>query len=147
MQIENVDSVVTAANSTILKGSTSASTIDSWVQGAVYTGSGNKGSITKGALTPQNRADVLVDKSKKYFGRNQPQYSDAKVSDFVNAKKDCGAKGDGKADDLAALQPCFDKNTAKIVWIPAGQYIVSDTLKIPAGTKMVSYHCYWYVQC
>lgn len=49
-----------------------------------------------------------------------------------------GAKGDGKTDDTAALQAVFDKYSGcRIIFIDAGTYVVTSTLKIPAGSQVV----------
>lgn len=44
--------------------------------------------------------------------------------------KSHGAKGDGITDDTAAIQSALD--TGRIIYMPAGVYIVSDTLKLRA---------------
>jgi hypothetical protein len=50
-------------------------------------------------------------------------------SDWLNVKN-FGAKGDGKTDDTAALQRAFDKLGNDVtVYLPAGRYVISDTLK------------------
>ena len=50
------------------------------------------------------------------------------MSDWVNVK-DFGAKGDGVADDTAALQRCFDRlDDGMTVYVPRGTYAVSSTL-------------------
>ena len=50
------------------------------------------------------------------------------MSDWVNVR-DFGAKGDGVADDTAALQRCFDRlDDGMTVYVPRGTYAVSSTL-------------------
>ena len=44
----------------------------------------------------------------------------------VNAKRDCGAVGDGIADDSVALQHCLDAHT--IVVVPKGFFRIGRTL-------------------
>lgn len=46
-----------------------------------------------------------------------------------------GAKGDGSTDDLAAIQQALDYG-AKSVYAPSGNYLVSDTLSVPAGVEI-----------
>jgi len=51
---------------------------------------------------------------------------------WINVKKNFGAKGDGVSDDTASIQLALDtisKNSG-VLWIPAGTYIISDTLNI-----------------
>ncbi|HEY3324654.1 MAG TPA: glycosyl hydrolase family 28-related protein [Planctomycetota bacterium] len=51
-----------------------------------------------------------------------------------DAKRDFGAKADGKADDTAALQKCIDaaRENGKdaIAYLPNGTYVVKETLKL-----------------
>jgi len=58
--------------------------------------------------------------------------SDAGV---VNVKTEFGAKGDGVNDDTVAIQSALDRypSANKIIYLPAGTYLVSDTLRWPAG--------------
>lgn len=62
-------------------------------------------------------------------------------SDWHNVKTGCNsthqAKGDGKTDDTAAIQACFDMLSSPTgspvggtVFIPAGQYVITSTLKL-----------------
>jgi PA14 domain/Pectate lyase superfamily protein len=50
--------------------------------------------------------------------------------------KDFGAKGDGITDDTAAIQAALNAypNGMRIIYLPNGTYLVSDTLTWPAGT-------------
>lgn len=47
-----------------------------------------------------------------------------------------GVKGDGTTDDTAALQAAMDASVGKAVFIPAGRYVVSDVVRIRAGTTV-----------
>jgi hypothetical protein len=56
----------------------------------------------------------------------------------IDAKKHLGAKGDGKADDTAALQAgldasCRGTNGSAILFLPNGNYRVTKTLVVPHG--------------
>lgn len=57
----------------------------------------------------------------------------------IDVKKHCGAVGDGKADDTAAIQKAFDEaagpqvKQCKIVYIPNGTYRLTDTLVMQKG--------------
>ncbi len=49
-----------------------------------------------------------------------------------------GARGDGATDDTAALQKAID--AARVVYIPIGKYIVTDTLRLRPDSVMVALH-------
>ncbi len=57
---------------------------------------------------------------------------------WINVKKDFGAKGDGITDDTEAIKkaieaPYGDYTRPKILYFPAGTYLVSDTLQLKEG--------------
>ena len=56
-------------------------------------------------------------------------------SGVVNVRE-YGARGDGVTDDTAAIQRALDSypNGSRIIYLPAGNYRISDTLKWPKGS-------------
>jgi hypothetical protein len=59
------------------------------------------------------------------------------VSEWVNARS-LGAKGDDRSDDTAALQKAID--THRVVYLPAGFYKVSDTLRLRPDSVLIGQH-------
>ena len=59
------------------------------------------------------------------------------TSEWANART-LGVKGDGKSDDTAALQKAID--THRVVYLPAGFYQVSDTLRLRPDSVLVALH-------
>jgi len=49
-----------------------------------------------------------------------------------------GAKGDGRADDTAAIQKAIDSN--RVVYLPQGFYMVNDTIRMKPDTVIVGLH-------
>jgi hypothetical protein len=49
-----------------------------------------------------------------------------------------GARGDGKADDTAALQKAID--SSRVVYLPLGFYLVNDTIRLKPDTVLVGLH-------
>lgn len=47
-----------------------------------------------------------------------------------------GAVGDGVTDDTAAIQAALTAGAGNAVFLPAGTYLITDTLSIPANTKL-----------
>ncbi|KAJ3507336.1 hypothetical protein NLJ89_g6366 [Agrocybe chaxingu] len=141
VELTNVPVAVCVANGTVVLPGTSSltqtKTIETWVQGNVYTGNAQKGSFTQASISGPSKASSLLDPEGKIVARVHPQYEFNDVGDFVSAR-DHGAVGDGVTDDTAALQAMFDRYAnSKIIFLDAGFYILSSTLTIPAGTRLV----------
>ncbi|KAK6535009.1 hypothetical protein TWF281_006307 [Arthrobotrys megalospora] len=134
--------------STILPGSSGSTYIKAWGLGKRYDtataaqGLWQNGAHFPSALVPVIPASLLQvpgDQSSGYFQRSKPQYETVAASNFINAKSSFGAVGNGVADDTNALNNAFSSaaSTGKILWIPAGVYVVTNTIFIPKGTKVV----------
>ncbi|KDQ52486.1 glycoside hydrolase family 55 protein [Jaapia argillacea MUCL 33604] len=137
IQITNVPVVVGAAGTTVLAGTTGSTTINSWAQGNVYSGTSGTGTYTKGTIPNIAKASSLLDSSGHIVGKSHPQYINYDVSQFVSVKT-LGAKGDGHTDDTATLQAILNEwSGCKIIFFDAGTYIITSTLQVPAGTQMV----------
>ncbi|NCW27564.1 MAG: hypothetical protein EBV83_04615 [Verrucomicrobia bacterium] len=59
----------------------------------------------------------------------------APFASWIDVKTECGAVGDGQADDTAAIQKGLDllrpeRATRKILFFPAGSYRITSTLNI-----------------
>ncbi|KIM87551.1 glycoside hydrolase family 55 protein [Piloderma croceum F 1598] len=136
IQLSNVPIAVGVLNgTTVLAGG--HTTIHSWGQGNVYSGTSSKAKFTQGTIPSVAKPKSLIDGAGKIFQKSHPQYEDYSIHQFVSVK-DQGAKGDGKTDDTKALNMIMEKYSGcKIIYFDAGTYIVTDTLKIPAGTRVV----------
>ncbi|KAJ7929215.1 exo-beta-1,3-glucanase [Mycena leptocephala] len=136
IKLTNVPTAVgVVGGAVVLTGGTT--TIASWGQGDVFTGSSATGKFTQGTIPAPNKPAALLDSTGKIFGRTHPQYGAYAVSQFVSVR-DQGAKGDGKTDDTAALKAIFAAFAGcKIIFFDAGTYVVTSTLTIPAGTQIV----------
>jgi hypothetical protein len=49
-----------------------------------------------------------------------------------------GARGDGKADDTAAVQKAID--SSRVVYLPLGFYLVNDTIRLKPDTVLIGLH-------
>lgn len=74
-----------------------------------------------------------------FFARSKPQYEGLAADRFINLKSAFGAAGDGNADDTNALNRGLQESASsgRILWVPAGVYLVKDTVTIPPGAKVV----------
>jgi len=127
VRLSNVPVAVQGPNkSTVLAGTTGTSTIAAWGRNFVEAAS----------FEAPNRPASLVS-GTDYYVRSKPQYTDEPASSFLSARA-AGAKGDGVADDTAALNALLVKAAAsnKIVFLDAGYYRVTSTIKIPPGSRI-----------
>jgi hypothetical protein len=70
-----------------------------------------------------------------------------KLANWVSVKdKAFGAVGDGVANDTAAIQAAvtFGALTKRKVMVPAGKYLVTDTISVPVGTQLKGETGYQY---
>ncbi|KAK8148764.1 hypothetical protein G3M48_009166 [Beauveria asiatica] len=119
-------------NDIILDGNTK---VQSWIQGRAYKG--NSGSAVQATQSPVTKPDELLDNDGNIFTRSKPQYNDVDVSKFISVKSK-GAKGDGVTDDTAAIQDAFNSiGGDQIVYFDHGNYVVTDTVKVPKNVKVV----------
>jgi glucan 1,3-beta-glucosidase len=110
IQLSNVPIAVGILNgTTVLAGGDT--TIHSWGQGNVYSGTSSKAKFTQGTIPSVAKPQSLIDGAGNIFQKSHPQYEDYSVHQFVSVK-DQGAKGDGKTDDTKALNKIMEKVNA-----------------------------------
>jgi hypothetical protein len=115
----------------------SSALIDEWAVGPVYEGSASARTFSKGGkIGSYRRHSSLLDPEGAYFERAKPQYEDQAITQFVHVK-DFGATGDGSTDDTAAFQSALYASLGKILFVDAGSYILTSTVTIPSGAKIV----------
>ncbi|KAG2176475.1 hypothetical protein INT43_005715 [Umbelopsis isabellina] len=139
VKVSNVPTIVKGSSgSTILAGTTGSTTVKSWGQGSLYTSTSGSGSFNQNNLpTAPTKGANLLASTGYFFERPRPQYENYPVSSFVSVKG-FGAKGDGSTDDTAAIQSVLNAYAGcKIIYFPAGTYIISSTVTVPAGSRLV----------
>lgn len=108
-----------------------------YAQGHVYRDNFGKPSASNSTFLPYPERGNLVGEDGKYFTKSQPQYVDYPASTFASVK-DPGAKGDGVTDDTKAIQQALTSNAdCKITKFPHGVYLVTDTIYVPPGSRIV----------
>lgn len=109
--------------------------IASFVQGRSYAGT--NGRPVQGEFPAPFKPAVLLDGAGNIFTRSKPQYADIPSSRFISVKS-FGARGDGRADDTAAIQATLNAaRTDQVVFFPHGAYLIHDTINIPANIRIV----------
>jgi len=134
VNFQGVDKAVAdTSGATLLQAS---GTIDHWALGPVHSAAGSRDFSRGGKIGSFRRVNGLLDDQGNYFERAKPQYEDRALGDFVQIR-DFGAKGDGVTDDTAAFQSALYASQGKILFVDAGSYIITRTLEIPIGSKIV----------
>ncbi|KAK5993808.1 Glucan 1,3-beta-glucosidase [Cladobotryum mycophilum] len=127
--------VADRSGATILAGATHTGKIESFIQGTVYKDQSSGKYVEESGKF--SRAQALVDHSGAYFTKSRPQYEGFSARCFSSVK-DFGAIGDGKTDATKALNAALKANANKrITYLPAGNYHVSGTVHVPAGSRIV----------
>jgi hypothetical protein len=103
--------------------------VSSFTHGLTLPGLGQMG-----AYKTDMRAETLSALPARRARRSAPLPA---TSEWVNVRT-LGAKGDNVADDTAAIQKAIDGH--RVVYFPAGFYLVSDTLKLRSDTVLVGLH-------
>jgi len=137
----NVGTVVASSSgASLIAGNSQGTTyVPTWAQGHVYTKAAVS-SAQSGYLPQAKRPAALVDLSQGnnyYFEKPKPQYEGYDVTAFISIK-DEGALGDGVTDDTIVIQNALYKYAGcRIIYFPAGTYILSNTVVVPAGSRIV----------
>ncbi|KAK2762469.1 hypothetical protein FQN53_007520 [Emmonsiellopsis sp. PD_33] len=119
----------------------SVNSVDSWALGPVYFDIAERDVTLGMAFDTPRQSNMLADKTSlpkaPYFERPKPQYGTIPVGNFVHMKD--YAKGDGVTDDTMAFQAAVNEFACsdKIIFVDAGSYILTNTITIPAGARIV----------
>lgn len=136
----NVDSIVVrsvkSGQTVLLAPPDAGSTSTNWS----WQGDNPPAKSTDPATGPLTlpRPTSMLDSSGQWHVQPRPDYLDLTASEFLSAR-DYGAAGDGVHDDTAALQAVLrdSAGSGKVVWLPHGDYVITDTLIIPSGSRIV----------
>jgi len=106
-------------------------TVKSWAQGHIWKNQANTISTTDLSTSTPNRPQALAPNGK-FFEMSRPNY--ATTVDVTTL----GVVGDGTTDITAKLQAALNSYAGKsVLFFPHGIYLISDTVTVPAGTRMV----------
>ncbi|PGH27695.1 hypothetical protein AJ80_00710 [Polytolypa hystricis UAMH7299] len=117
--------------------------VDNWGFGRVTNSMGESEFVNALDIPVMNRTQSLLSSELAYvkpnfYTRRRPKYTDIGTSQIINIKT-AGAKGDGVTDDTSALNTIFAAaaNMSSIVYIPYGIYVITDTVKVPVGSRII----------
>ncbi|KAI2788237.1 hypothetical protein POX_e06250 [Penicillium oxalicum] len=91
-----------------------------------------------GAYSPsaKSAAPSSLRSSAGWFARSKPQYQAVGIGGFIDIRA-AGAAGNGRSDDTAIINSILASAGGSVVYFPHGTYMVSDTVLVPPGTKIV----------
>ncbi|KAG2413903.1 hypothetical protein HFD88_003093 [Aspergillus terreus] len=133
--VENSGETVKLGDKVVLSGRTSGT----WVHGTLYPPHQGQIQRVEGQMVQTNRSSSLLS-GNKYFTMAPPTYREYSVSEVLNIKSvpDRPVKGDGQTDDTKNINAILAQNRdCKLIYFPAGTYIVTDTIFIPSGTRII----------
>ena len=110
-----------------------------WVHGNLYTPGNPKMEHDKGRTGPTNRAKALLS-GKNFFTQKHPTYQEYSADDVLNVKSVQGIPvyGDGVTDDTDSINMILSMYAGcKVIYFPAGTYIVSNTVLVPSGSRII----------
>jgi hypothetical protein len=115
---------------------------DSWGFGKISDATGSGSFVNGQDIAVMNRTEEIVGTQAyvkpNLYTRRRPQYEDLSIDNIVNVKK-YGVKGDGSTDDTVTLNwvLSFAANLSSVVYFPHGVYKITDTLKVPVGSRIM----------
>lgn len=126
---------------TLLAGGSNVA-VSSWGFGMLATSSSNSTFVNGQDIPAMDRSTSLTASygyhNPNFFKRGRPTYLDIGMSQIFDVKS-WGAAGDGKTDDTAVLNSILDRaaNMSSIVFFPFGVYLITDTLNVPVGSRII----------
>ena len=139
MILENVINVnsgntVELSNTPLVTGNVS----DTWIHGNYYA-PGDGTAQYENALTLSTPRSPSLLEHGFYFTMPPPTFSSYSVSQVVNIKSvpEFPVYGDGKTDDTANINAILSAYAGcAVIYFPAGTYIVSNTIFVPASSRI-----------
>ncbi|RFU32374.1 Beta-glucosidase/Glucan 1,3-beta-glucosidase/Glucan endo-1,3-beta-D-glucosidase, partial [Scytalidium lignicola] len=136
VQNTNSGGTVTLNGKVVLSGNV----VNTWVHGNLYSSGATSPQNDQGLMVTTPRTSALLDSNFDYFTMVPPTYSQYSANQFVNIKQVSGLQvmGDGVTDDTANINAILRQYAGcKIIYFPAGTYIVTGTVFVPAGSIIV----------
>ncbi|KAE8148799.1 pectate lyase superfamily protein-domain-containing protein [Aspergillus avenaceus] len=133
--VQNSDVTVRLGGNAVLTGSVPST----WVHGNLYKSVDSGRQHVDGQIVTTKRTDPLLS-GNKYFTKSPPTYKEVSVDQVLNIKSVSSSPvyGDGQTDDTGNINKILaDNKNCKVIYFPAGTYIVTDTIFIPSGTRVV----------
>ncbi|KAB8237024.1 glycoside hydrolase family 55 protein [Aspergillus alliaceus] len=121
------------------KAVVSGSVLATWVHGTLYNPGNTSKERVEGQTVTTKRSSSLLS-GDKYYTVSPPTYQEYGVNEVLNVKTVSSRPvlGDGQTDDTANINKILSENKdCKVIYFPAGTYIVTDTIFVPSGTRII----------
>ena len=96
--------------------------------------------VNAGRVSTKRSSRLLADGNENYFTMRPPTYEEFPVDYVVNVKSVAGhpVRGDGITDDTVNINAILSMYAGcKIIYFPAGTYMTTGTIFVPAGSRIV----------
>ncbi|CZT19452.1 uncharacterized protein RCC_05303 [Ramularia collo-cygni] len=135
LEVESSSVVVQDVNGkTIFAGTGGDLYVSSWSMGGAYLDQNGERQYLTGYLSPTpNKPTSLLDGTAKYFTQSKPLYQD--VSPVVAT--DNGVSNGMGGDQTKNINTLLANNIGKVIFFPAGIYLVEGTVFVPMGSKII----------
>ncbi|KAL3453731.1 pectate lyase superfamily protein-domain-containing protein [Aspergillus insuetus] len=133
--IQNTGATVSLGGKVVYSGSVP----DTWIRGDLYTAGNAKMQRVNGQMVSTTRSSALLS-GGKYFVKPPPTFQEYSAGQILNIKNVQGRPvyGDGATDDTQNINQILAENAdCKLIYFPAGTYMVTDTIFVPAGRRIV----------
>ncbi|KAL9042378.1 MAG: hypothetical protein Q9214_003796 [Letrouitia sp. 1 TL-2023] len=107
--------------------------------GTLYAPSRPEKQFVDGEFLTEERSSALTVDGNNYFTMKPPTYREFPIDQVVNVKTitNLPVQGDGSTDDTANINSILLQSVGKVVYFPAGTYMVTDSLIIPPGSRII----------
>lgn len=133
--VQNSGATVTVDGNPLVSGSIE----NTWVRGHLYSAGNPQAQRVNGKTVTTSRSSALVS-GGKYFTKSAPTFQEYSASQVLNIKNVEGRPvyGDGTTDDTQNINDILaDSAGCSVIYFPAGTYMVTDTIFVPAGRRIV----------
>ncbi|KAL2867003.1 glycoside hydrolase family 55 protein [Aspergillus lucknowensis] len=133
--IQNTGATVSLGGKVVHSGSIP----NTWVRGDLYTAGNEIMQGVNGRMVTTPRSPTLLS-GGKYFTKPPPTFQEYSVDRVLNIKNVQGRPvyGDGATDDTHNLNEILAESAScELIYFPAGTYMVTDTIFVPAGRRIV----------
>ncbi|KAL9612606.1 MAG: hypothetical protein Q9167_002812 [Letrouitia subvulpina] len=107
--------------------------------GTLYAPGKPEKQFEDGEFLTAERGSTLTIGGNNYFTMKPPTYQEFPTDQVINIKTitNLPVRGDGSTDDTANINSILLQSVGKVVYFPAGTYMVTDSVIIPPGSRII----------